>query len=219
MKVFLRFLACSLMLGTLFAVACSNNTDSGLADAGMVVLPDLNTAEGEVDKPFPCGNGTCPNSNYQCCQDNKDAPPECCLKGYNACYKDGGGISGWPVYNGCNPQRCKDPKPKHCKAGTRGTCCRSNEKCGELFGYAFCVDEACPEKNKCNGGKLCCTKPGICAKFKNVEYCDEDCAAQGKEKCEIQGSYYGDQKLHVCCPTGQCRIHPDGWPYCLNDLF
>lgn len=220
MKVFVRLLGVTLVLGAMFATACSNSTDNGSQDAGEVALPDLNTSEGDTDKPFACGNGTCPNSNYQCCQSNKDAPPECCLKGFNACYNDGGGIiGGWPVYNGCNPQSCKDPKPKHCKGGTRSTCCRSNEECGESFGYAFCKDKSCPKDNQCNGGRLCCSKHGICKGYKNVEFCAEDCASKGLVKCEIKGDYYGDQKIHFCCPTGQCLHHPDGWPYCLNDQF
>lgn len=205
------------------AASCSTSdpaTESFAKDGGDTVLPDLSSQEGSTSQPIPCGKGTCPNSNYICCQNNKDAPPECCLKGYNTCYSGGGGITGWPPYNGCNVTSCLAAKPKHCPAGTRGTCCKQSETCGSAWGIAFCEDKSCPPKNKCNGGKLCCSKPGICKSFKNVEYCDEPCDPSNQVKCSLQGKHYGtEQSMHLCCPKGECYHHPDGWPFCLNEAY
>ena len=167
-----------------------------------------------------CGEWCCPSSGYTCCTQEKDAPPECCKASQYDCYHGGGGLTGWPKYNGCNPRPdgCGGDLPKWCEGNKRNTCCPESEECDDAFGVAYCKDDTCPNEKQCNSKRLCCSEADICRKFLNVEYCHEDCAAHGKEKCEIIGDYYGDDKMHICCTTGTCRHHPDGWPYCTDEV-
>lgn len=165
---------------------------------------------------IPCGDWCCPSSAYTCCDGEEDAPPECCPTQASACYDGGGGLTGWPRYNGCSPRPdgCGGDKPQFCEGSRRNTCCPSDTTCDSSFGVAFCKDDSCPSDRRCNDGRLCCTESGICKTFLNTGYCDEDCAAQGKQKCELIGDYYGEDALHICCPSGTCKHHPDGWPFC-----
>ena len=168
--------------------------------------------------PVACGNENCPDQNFICCDHEKKAPAECCLKEYAACYSGGGFMTGWPKYNGCNPKKCLSPKSKLCKGSKRNTCCEPEKSCGSSFGIAYCEDKVCPKANSCNDGKLCCSKPSICKEIKNVEYCDEPCEKQGKIRCNLKGDYYGSQPFHLCCQKNTCSNHPDGWPFCKNEV-
>lgn len=209
----LLFVGVSLLL---LVLSCAQG-NSTLPDAGGVP-EQAATGEGALGK-VPCGNGFCPSSEYICCGDKKDAPPECCLKGFAVCYTGGGGITGWPTYNGCNPQKCKAPRSKLCKAGVRNTCCREDQECGESWGVAFCKTAGCPAERECNGGKLCCSRAGICKKFRNVEYCDETCTDQGQVVCSLTGEHYGKQPFSLCCAQDSCHQHPDGWPFCRGEVY
>lgn len=187
------------------------NTDAGIA-------PEKELTE--IDsKPIPCGNATCPGPHFTCCQDNKKAPPSCCPKGLAVCRSGSAGL-GWPEFNECNILRCQKSRPKHCTGFRRNTCCKANEKCGSAFGFAYCIQADCPEKKKCFGGRLCCAQEKTCKSFKNSEYCADDCQSLGKEKCGINTSHYGKSpSFYLCCNVGQCRNHPDGWPYCLGEIY
>ena len=171
---------------------------------------------GECVDGVVCGEGCCPSEAYTCCAEESEAPPECCLSDAYTCYTGGGALTGWPRYNGCNPteQGCGGDKPLFCAGSRRNTCCPSDHECGSYFGVAYCRDPACPDDRSCNKGRLCCTRPGICRDFLNVQYCHEDCAALGRQTCALEGDHYGDEPFHLCCPAGTCRHHPDGWPFC-----
>lgn len=211
---YLKFPVILFVLLALPFVSCTAPTNNS-NDAGTV--PE-STKEAET-KTIPCGDKTCPSDDYICCNDAKDAPPVCCLKGLQACYKGGGIFTGWPEFNGCSAQKCQEPNPKHCPESTSGACCKNNQECVNSQGYAYCKDENCPADRECYGAKICCSKPGICQKFRTVEFCAEDCAAKGMEKCSLEGNYYGDEEYYQCCPKGTCQHHPDGWPFCLNIVY
>ena len=181
--------------------------------------PTLYAAECGAGQPA-CGDWCSPSAAYACCRQEDDAPPESCVSSAYDCYRGGGAFTGWPKYNGCNPRPsgCGGERPKHCPGKRRSTCCPTDATCDASFGVAFCADPSCPEDRRCNGGRLCCSAPGLCRDFLNVEYCAEDCAAQGAERCELIGSWYGEQEIHFCCPTGSCRHHPDGWPFCAGEV-
>jgi len=173
-------------------------------------------APGEVFAPPSCsGEG----QGYITCGEERRAPAECCVKGYATCNSGGGFPSGWPRFNGCNPHRCKPDKPLLCRGGKRNTCCKDTQSCASSWGVAYCEDKQCPSSRQCSGGKLCCSGPGICRKFRNVEFCAENCATSGREPCRLTGDYYGREEFFVCCPTGTCRNHPDGWPFCEGEVI
>jgi hypothetical protein len=166
----------------------------------------------------PCGKTGCPSGDYICCAQEEDAPAECCLKAFAGCYHGGGTFTGWPVYNGCNPFKCKKEKPKLCKGSTRNTCCKADQTCETSWGVSYCKDRVCAENRLCNDERLCCSRPGICREFRNIEYCAEPCEERGKVRCKLIGKYYGKQPFHLCCPKGTCTHHPDGWPFCLGEV-
>ncbi len=187
------------------------NTDAGTP-------PEQALTEIE-NKPIKCGNATCPGAHFECCQELTSAPPSCCPKGLAIC-RSGKAALGWPDFNECNLLRCQSSRPKHCTGFRRNTCCKADEKCGDAFGYAYCIKEDCPKDKTCFGGRLCCEQANTCKPFKNSEYCADNCTEIGKEKCAINTKHYGtDQEFYLCCNIGECRNHPDGWPYCLGELY
>lgn len=201
------------VLGTTWAGSEGGESCKGQGlDSGSALYGD----ECAGEHTLSCGDWCCPDASYTCCQEEDDAPPECCKSSAYTCYTGGGALTGWPEYNGCNPTEngCGGEKPQFCEGSRRNTCCPADETCDSYFGVAYCNDEDCPEDRQCNDGRLCCTTTGICRSFLNIEYCHEDCEAQGKETCSLQGDHYGDDPMHLCCPEGTCRHHPDGWPYC-----
>jgi len=181
--------------------------------------PALFAAECGSGQPT-CGDWCSPSDAYSCCRQEDDAPPESCPIQACDCYRGGGAFTGWPRYNGCNPNErgCGGDRPVFCAGSRRNTCCPTGTTCDTSFGVAFCADATCSEERQCNDGRLCCSAPGLCRDFLNIAYCAEDCAAQGAERCELIGSWYGEQEMHLCCPEGSCRHHPDGWPFCEGEV-
>lgn len=190
------------------AAACGGAADNALTSAV--------SAQSDDEMPeaaIPCGSGYCPSDAYTCCQNNPNAPAECCLTGKQACYSGGGGLSGWPAFNGCSPIQCGSGK-KLCEGTLSNICCDADQSCGTSWGVAYCKTNTCAADKRCLDGKLCCQGSNTCTAFRNVEYCADNCAAQGMETCKLQGDYYGSESFHKCCPTGTCQHHPDGWPFC-----
>ncbi|MEK6875211.1 MAG: hypothetical protein AABX30_00850 [Nanoarchaeota archaeon] len=173
--------------------------------------------------------GCCPSGRI-CCQAKKGNA--CCPPQRN---RAGSPCGEWDGIAYCKDGDCK-PEETKCAAkccNVEMSCCHypsaknfcqysknvkpSDDKCepcGKLPVYCIKGDI------KLRDPKLCCESGYNCKSVGGEEVCvpsEEKCKEKDKVSCTGSGEKYRD--MTVCClDKEKCATHPDGWPYCLDEI-